>query len=125
MPRSIWLRTILAVWLTAVIVVSVSPLSFKLKLHTIGAYHNFSHYVVYTLTGFLLWLVVERWYSRILTFLAGLSLAFGQEWLENKIYHAGFEWKDVVTDLAGLASGYALMLLITVLISDAAARQRY
>ena len=41
-----------------------------------------------------------------------------QEWAENKLYHAGYEWRDVGTDLAGLVTGYALMLLITALLSE-------
>jgi hypothetical protein len=110
-------------WLVLVMAVSVSPLSFKLKLHTIGVYHDIGHYAVYTLTGILLWIVVKHWYWRIPTFAGGLGLAFGQEWLENRLYHAGFEWKDVGTDLAGLVTGFALMLLVVALMEDPA-RQR-
>ena len=109
---------ILAVWLALVLAVSITPLSFKLKLHTIGVCHNLGHYVVYTVTGILLWLVVERWYLRVFAFMGGVTLAYGQEWAENKLYHAGFEWKDVATDLAGLVTGFALMLLIMALVED-------
>jgi hypothetical protein len=111
--------------MAAVILLSISPLSMKLKLHTTGVYHDLGHYVVYTLSGILLWLVVKRWLLRILTFALGVLLAFLQEWAENALYHAGFEWKDVGTDLAGLVSGFALMLLIMALMMDDSARQRY
>jgi len=116
----------LFVWLALVIAVSISPLSFKLKLHTVGLYHDIGHYVVYTLTGILLWVVVRRrWYLRVISFAFGVGLAYGQEWAENRIYHQGFEWKDVGTDLAGLVSGFALMLLIVALTMDESARHRY
>ena len=123
MARFALIRAMLIIWLVVVIAVSISPLSFKLKLHTIGAYHDFGHYVVYALTGILLWLATDRWPFKLLAFLAGSTLAFAQEWIENRIYHAGFEWKDVGTDLAGLISGFALMLLITVLTTDERERQ--
>jgi hypothetical protein len=111
--------------MVAVVALSISPLSMKLKLHTIGVYHDAGHYVVYALSGIMLWLVVKRWFLRVITFGLGVSMAFLQEWAENAIYHAGFEWKDVGTDLAGLVSGFALMLLIMALTMDDSARQRY
>lgn len=112
------MRISLVIWLALVIAVSITPLSFKLKLHTVGVYHNFGHYVVYAVTGIMLWLIAERWFSKIAAFLFGFAVAFGQEWAENRLYHAGFEWRDVGTDLAGLITGYALMLLITALMED-------
>ena len=118
MNRSKWVRVALVIWLLLVMAVSISPLSFKLKLHTTGGYHDFGHYCVYGLTGIILWLAADSWVGRIVTFLMGATLAFGQEWLENHMYHAGFEWKDVGSDLAGLVSGYALMLLFVALTSD-------
>ncbi len=95
-----------------VVALSISPLSFKLRLHTIGVYHNIGHYLVYLLTGVLLWLIAERWYWRLLHFVLGMAVALGQEWAENRLYHAGFEWTDVRMDLAGLVTAYALMVLI-------------
>jgi hypothetical protein len=112
------MRIFLAVWLGLVIAVSITPLSFKLKLHTIGAYHDFGHYVVYAVTGIMLWLIAEQWFGKVAAFLFGFAVAFGQEWAENRLYHAGFEWRDVGMDLAGLVTGYALMLLITALLED-------
>ena len=108
----------LAIWIALVIAISISPLSFKLRLHTIGALHDFGHYVVYALTGIFLWIVAERRVTRVFAFLFGIVLSVGQEWAENRMYHAGFEWKDVVTDLAGLVTGFALMIVITALIGE-------
>jgi hypothetical protein len=112
------MRLFLALWLGLVIAVSISPVSFKLKLHTIGPFHDFSHYIVYLLTGIFFWLAAGRWYGRLAGFVLGVLISAGQEWTENKLYRAGFEWKDVATDLAGLISGFALMLLITALLTD-------
>ncbi len=114
----------MAVWLALVIAVSISPLSFKLKLHTVGAYHDFGHYAVYTVTALLLWLAGRHWFGRMFTFSLGVGLAFAQEWAENKLYHAGFEWRDIGTDLAGLVSGYALMVMIVTLMTDEGAPGR-
>lgn len=108
----------LSLWLALVVAVSISPLSFKLRLHTIGPYHDFGHYIVYGLTGIFLWWVTKRWFSRVFAFLFGVGLSLGQEWIENKIYHAGFEWRDVGSDLAGLVSGFALMVLIAALMTE-------
>ena len=113
------MRFILPVWLALLIAVSITPLSFKLRLHTIGPFHDFGHYAVYTMTGIFLWLVAERWWARVFAFGCGVALALGQEWVENRMYHAGFEWKDVRTDMAGLATGLALMLLFSALANDA------
>ena len=118
MSRSILLRLGLAIWLVLVMAVSISPLSFKLRLHTTGVYHNIGHYVVYVITGILFWLITKSAYGKVFAFVLGVALAFGQEWIENKMYHAGFEWKDVGTDLAGLVSGFALMLLVMALADD-------
>jgi hypothetical protein len=116
----IWLRLLFVIWVLLVIAVSITPLSFKLRLHTTGVYHNLGHYVVYTFTGIFLWIVAKRWLGRILAFAFGVALALGQEWAENRLYHAGFEWKDVKNDIAGLVTGFALMLLITALTDDRA-----
>jgi hypothetical protein len=113
---------ILVIWLVLVMAVSISPLSFKLRLHTTGIFHVIGHYVVYTLTGILLWMVAGRWFGRVSMFCVGLAMAFGQEWIENWIYHAGFEWRDVRTDLAGLVSGYLVMVVILVMRGDSQQR---
>ena len=112
------MRLFLALWLGLVVAVSISPLSFKLRLHTIGPFHDFAHYSVYLLTGIFFWLAADRWYGRLTGFVLGVMISAAQEWTENKLYHAGFEWKDVATDLAGLISGFALMLLLAVLLTD-------
>ena len=91
--------------------VSVFPVSFKLKLHTTGPYHDYGHYVAFIVTGVFIWLIAGRIYGKVLGFLGGAAFSYAQEWAENKIYHAGFEWKDVGSDLAGLVTGFALMLL--------------
>jgi hypothetical protein len=117
------MRTFLAVWLALVIAVSITPVSFKLKLHMIGQYHNYGHYVVYAVTGIMLWLIAEQWTGKVAAFLFGFAVGFAQEWAENRLYHAGFEWRDVGTDLAGLITGFALMLLITTLLEDPDAKR--
>lgn len=101
-----------------IIAVSVLPLSFKLRLHTIGKNHDFGHYVVFSITGILFCLAIERWSGRWLLFLFGIVFALAQEWAENALYHAGYEWHDVWTDLAGLITGYVFMLMVTGLIAD-------
>jgi hypothetical protein len=118
------MRCFLALWLVLVMAVSISPLSFKLKLHTMGALHNFGHYCIYALTAVFLWLTVKRWQSRCFGFVFGVTLSLFQEWLENKLYRAGFEWKDVRIDFVGLVSGFALMLFIMAVMADGAAEPR-
>ncbi len=120
--KSNWLVVLmwaaLIVWAGLVLAVSVSPLSFKLKLHTVGPYHDFGHYLVYLVTAILICTSAKRLGGRVAGFFAAMVLALGQEWLENHMYHAGFEWKDVGSDLAGLVSGFALVTLVTVLFGD-------
>jgi hypothetical protein len=113
------MRFTLLVWLVLLYTLSITPLSFKLKVHTIGQLHDVGHYVVYTVTGLMLWLAAEKWLTRTLAFAFGVAVLLGQEWIENKLYHAGFEWRDVKTDLAGLATGLAVMVLFSALMSDA------
>jgi hypothetical protein len=111
-------RFVVAIWAVLLIALSISPLSFKLRIHSQGAFHDFGHYTVYGATAILLWVMTKRTLSRFLAFAGGVGFAFGQEWIENVIYHAGFEWNDVRTDLAGLASGLFLVILVTTLMSD-------
>jgi hypothetical protein len=111
---------LILVWMILLIGLSVSPLSFKLKLHTVGPYHDFGHYIVYLLTAILICQVAKRFGGRVAGFFFALALALGQEWLENQMYHAGYEWKDVATDMAGTLSGFALVTLMTVLFQDSA-----
>jgi hypothetical protein len=120
---AIILRLAFAVWLALLVVVSIFPVSFKLKLHTVGPYHDYGHYIAFILTGIFIWLIAGRTYGKVLGFAGGAAFSFAQEWAENKLYHAGFEWKDVATDGAGLITGFALMLLITSLFPGG--RQRH
>lgn len=112
------MRFALPLWFALVIAVSISPLSFKLRLHTIGPYHDLGHYLVYTATAIFCWLVAERWLGRLIAFGIAIVVAVGQEWAENRLYHAAFEWKDVRTDMAGLATGLAIMLLLNALLNN-------
>ena len=112
------IRFAFVVYIGLLIAISIFPLSFKLRLHTHGPFHNFAHYVAFLLTAVFLWFITERVWGRLLGLCGGVVFAYSQEWAENKLYHAGFEWKDVSTDIAGLISGFALMTLIRVLLSD-------
>ena len=109
------IRFALAVWLALLIAVSLFPLAFKLKLHTSGPFHDYVHYIAFILTAIFLWLITERPSGKVFSFFGGIAFSYAQEWAENRIYHAGFEWRDVATDLVGLMSGYVLMLLVTFL----------
>jgi hypothetical protein len=115
-------RLVLVIWLIFVAVLSILPFHFKSRLHTMGTYHNIGHYAVYLMTGILIWVAAERGSNRVIGFLLGVGLSFGQEWLENHVYHAGFEWRDVGTDLAGLISSFGLMLVVLALTDDSARR---
>jgi hypothetical protein len=109
------MRFVLAIWLAFLTVISLFPVSFKLKLHMIGPLHDDSHYIVFFLTAIFLWLIAERPAGKAISFLAGLAFLYTQEWAENKIYHAGFEWRDVATDSLGLVTGFSLMFFVTCL----------
>ena len=119
------MRFALAAWLFLLVAVSLFPVSFKLKLHTTGAMHDYGHYIAFLVTAIFLWLIAERPLGRIAGFLGGMVFSYSQEWAENKLYHAGFEWKDVGTDLAGLVSGFVFMVLVTTLLMDERSGERF
>jgi len=106
-------RAVFAAWIVILVAVSIFPVSFKLKLHTSGVFHDVGHYLVFAFTAMFLWMITEGPLARVLGFVGGAVFSFSQEWAENRLYHAGFEWKDVGNDLAGLVSGFALMVLLT------------
>ena len=108
------------VWLLMMVALSVIPLSFKLKLHTTGHYHDFGHYFVFLITAVMACQLARRFAGRLFVFFVVLAVALIQEWLENHMYHAGYEWKDVVTDLAGIVTGFALVTLAEVLFGASA-----
>jgi glycopeptide antibiotics resistance protein len=110
------IRFAFVLWLAVLVMVSLLPLSFKWKLHTHGSLHDYLHYAAFFVTAIFLWLISKGALGRTFAFAAGLIFSYLQEWAENWIYHAGFEWRDVITDFAGLLSGFALMFLITSLL---------
>lgn len=110
------MRFVFALWILVLFVVSVFPVGFKVKLHTSGPLHDVGHYLAFVVTGILLWLIMKSPLSKVLGFIGGVAFVLSQEWTENWLYHAGFEWKDVGNDVAGLISGYALMILVGALV---------
>jgi hypothetical protein len=104
--------------MAALLMVSLFPIAFKWKLHTTGYFHDYVHFAAFLITAIFIWLLADSPIAKTLGFAGGLVFSYGQEWAENWLYHAGFEWRDVTTDLAGLLSGFALMMLITSLSPD-------
>jgi hypothetical protein len=97
------MRTVLFLWLAALLFFCVSPLSVKEILHTRGEFHDAAHVIAFSVTGVLLArnFAMSRVYH--LWMPATLAFALLTEWLEFWVYRImKFEWHDVAADLAGI-----------------------
>ncbi len=117
-PFTVKTRYAFALWLALLAAVSMFPLPYKHKLHIMGHYHDLSHYLGFLITGLFLWFMSDAVPGRLIAFLVGAAFSYSQEWAENALYHAGFEPKDVETDIAGLITAFSLMILIKALVMD-------
>jgi hypothetical protein len=104
------MRTVLFFWLATLLVLCVSPLPVKERLHTQGAFHDIAHVIAFSVTGILL--ARDPAVSRVrhLWVLSAFSLALLTEWLEFSAYHMHkLEWHDVAADAAGILLAMILM----------------
>ena len=104
--RSSWMRVLLVSWVLAVVVLSMSPLAVKERLHTVGHFHYGGHFFVFALTavGFL-WrtppLRSQLWRAGMVVLL-GVAL----ETAEAIAYHSRLEKRDLLVDVVGVAAGF-------------------
>lgn len=115
---TVTVRFAFALWMVILVGISMLSVPYKLRFHIIGPHHDLNHYVAFVVTALFLWMISDTSLGRATGFLAGTAFAYSQEWAEHAIYHAPFEARDVRTDLAGLISGFALMILIKALMSE-------
>jgi len=93
------------VWLVAVAVLSFLPWKYKAFLHTKGEVHLWGHFVVFGVTGLLLFRrrgPISREATRLLGILV---FACTIEITQGIIYRLPLEWWDIMTDMFGIAVG--------------------
>ncbi len=106
------LRLGAALWLTAILGVSLAPAVVKTSLHTIGPLHNALHFTAFLVAAFLMTLGAPGWRYRLLRGLVALIFALTTEYLEAAISLNVLEWRDIRTDALGIAVGlFAAFLL--------------
>ena len=50
--------------------------------------------------------------AALIRFAVVMAIAFAMEFLENVVYHAGFEWHDIVFDAAGTLAAWAVTAVL-------------
>ena len=84
-----------------------------------GRLHEGYHVIAFFVTGYLLAWTARTWRLRVAMLLLTVAFAFLTEWLESVIWHNGFEWHDIYSDLIGVS-----LSLIAILISARSATRR-
>lgn len=79
-----------------------------MALHTTGRFHALGHVLVFVVMTFLGLKGVRSTRGRVLLFLGLLLFGFGLEFGEHVVFKGEIEWKDVLSDSAGVLAG-ALM----------------
>ena len=106
------LRWAAALWIFVLFSLAMAPLSVKQYLHTVGHWHSAGHSLAFFVTAlFLLW-NARGLNSEWRRFIVAVSLAFLMELLENIVYHAPFEWYDILFDLTGIVTAWVLTSVI-------------
>jgi hypothetical protein len=104
---------LLAVWLTAIVALSLIPLNLKVAIGTTGWLHNCGHLVAFAVFAALLTETGHQTGVRIVRAGAALALAFALELAQRAMYRNDFEWRDVAMDSIGTVLGYSMMLFFT------------
>jgi hypothetical protein len=107
------MRVLLIFWVLLLLVLSLSPLAVKARLHTIGRFHYSGHFFVFALTAAaVLWntspLRSQIWRSGMVVLL-GVVL----EAAEAIVYHGRLEKRDLLVDTAGVAAGFLTMWAVS------------
>lgn len=106
------MRIVTLLWLVFVVGISMMPLKFKYKAGTTGALHDPGHFVVFLVTAMLVCSSSPNLSSKLLRWFGICYFALTLEVLEWILYLNRMEWKDVLLDIAGAATGLALLSVI-------------
>jgi hypothetical protein len=93
------------IWFTCLVLGSLLPLSFKAALHTHGRLHLPLHFAAFAVSGMIVFSSTRSAGTRILLFLALITVGFSLEMLQVAIYQIIFEWRDFVADICGVFVG--------------------
>lgn len=112
---------LLAISIVGILIGSMMPLAFKIRLGTVSQDmifpgtrwhmnpHRALHAAAFALVAALLLSLIARWRNRLLAAAAICILALGTEIAEAVAFRNGMEWRDVGDDVAGIST--ALLLI--------------
>jgi len=112
-PRKPGLRSLLlaSCVVSAVSFVSFLPVAGKRALHTEGRFHVGLHLVAFGAVGFVVFHAARSRAARIAAFAGAVLLGLAIEVGEHRVFRGPMEWKDVLTDTAGVIAGTLLAAL--------------
>ncbi len=98
------------IWAALVAVISLMPQKFKSRLGTAGIFHGWAHGLVFAITAILVCRRNASFPSQV--WRGGIVLMFAAiiEYLQHALYGNSFEWRDLITDGAGIVMGLAFAL---------------
>lgn len=109
------MRLFTGIWLIALATISLAPIKLKFELHTLGRMHYLGHWLIFLITAMLFCWGASGTVVKLRRCLGAVCLGILLEWLERVIYHNAYEWKDVLTDSAGVLAALVLMLGVSLL----------
>jgi hypothetical protein len=101
-----------ALWLAAIVSLSLVPLKLKLHLGTTGRWHNVGHFFMFLVAALLACRLANSVYGKLLCCVGVAALGFTMELVEKFAYHIAYEWGDARVDCAGVLCGILLLLLL-------------
>ncbi len=99
------------IWLLLVTGISLVPFHVKLRLGTMGAWHNAGHVLAFIAATVLACWLVNSLPARVFCCLGVLVIALTLEKLEQLSSHLPYEWHDIRVDSIGILIGFLLTLL--------------
>ena len=101
------MRVIAPLWLAFVVAMSMMPLKLKDRVGTTGILHIPGHFFVCLITAILLCRTAKSSTGPLLRCVGMLM-----EVLETVAFHNSLEWRDMVIDFLGAASGLVILKML-------------
>lgn len=109
--RAFWWRIIAFSWFTAIVVVSLAPESWKVRLLVIRSLHLPAHFAIFACSGLMAFGVSTPVRNQIGRCLMVMALALVLELLQARMSRNSIEWIDVVADILGVLTAMTVALI--------------
>jgi hypothetical protein len=109
--RAFWWRIVAFLWFAAIVVASLAPESWKVRLLVIRSLHLPAHFAIFACSGLLASAFSTPVRNQIGRCLMVIALAVVLEVLQARMSGNSIEWIDVVVDILGVLTAMALALI--------------